>query len=292
MPAPSNSTICDDGNNGARRRYPFAPTSPVLNKVSGRNASLAVSSKDEALRSLDAFNRSTSSDESIRLCALSRTASGKMRTCDAAYRCVFCSRYRLAERRADLVSALSVAEDVAFLTVTKMKRTGEVASEWADLNHVLAKFTDRGTWARFKNQHGISGYSVTVEHTLTSDGWHVHGHFLFTFSRHIGQQAQNTLRTATQARWAASAIAVGLTADPERQSLRMVPTDERLTIARYVTKQDLAYRSRTPGTRYPADLLAEASRGDVDAMDEWQQYTEAAKGKALVRQYGSTRGTK
>jgi hypothetical protein len=247
----------------------------------GRNASLPT------LPELDAFNRSISDDSNIKLCSTSHLVSGKLRTCDSIYRCVPCSIYRLAERRGELRGALGIAEEVAFLTLTHRRESGHVGREWRAQNEIMSEFTRRSDWSRFKKNHEIDGYAVVTEMTFDEDGWQVHNHMVFTFNSSRSPEAERRLRQAVEARWSDAARTTGHRADSQSQRLRLIPTEERNTIARYMTKQHLMRRSSTPRSFYPADLLqAGMQQGDADAIAEYKAYSMAARGKAFIRRYG------
>lgn len=237
---------------------------------------------------LDAFNRAFSTHKSIRLCGSSRSEKGKRYTCDSMHRCVLCSQYRLAERRADLLAGMRSAPDAALVSLTRRHGMASLQENWDTTDAALRQFSKRGDWSRFQKQHSINGYAPAVEVTLSDLGWNVHVHMLVTFARTITPDAERHLREAITTRWSAAVAFVGHSADADRQTFDMCRTgDDRVRVAQYVTKQNLLHRAPdTNHGRYPADLLAEAANGDVDDAQLYGEYLDAAFGRRLIRAYG------
>lgn len=248
-------------------------------KNSGRGTSL--------LNTLDWYLKAYLADSPMSRCGIRPGGKGVPQYCRSFYRCVRCSVYRLAEKRSDLGKALEGVHSVAFLTLTQAHHSGGLREEWDALDATLRQFTEKGSWSRFKKRHAISGYSVTVEITRSSQGWNPHSHMLLAFSRGVPPGAMDGLVTALKARWVAAATRVGNEASAGLQALRMIPMDERRDIARYVTKQSLLHPGKRGEGQTPGDLLRLAHEGDALALALFLEYLDAAYKKPLIRRYGS-----
>lgn len=257
---------------------------PVLIKNSGREAS--------SQYSLDLYLKNLLAHDTVTRCGSSRVVGrSKLKVCDNAYRCVNCSVNRLAERKAVLGNSLRAADDVAMLTFTQAHTSGAIAPEWDALEATLLRFTSSGGFDGFKKRRGISGHSVTVEHTFSDRGWHPHVHIILTFHESVPAEAVVRLRDDFVKRWVEAAAHTGSVASPVHQAVRMIPLSERYKIAHYVTKQTLLKENGEGGSLTPGGLLALAYEGDEDALVEFLAYAEAAKGRALIRGYGGAKST-
>jgi len=249
-------------------------------KRSGRSASD---------RALELLNRELSEDWNIQHCGSSRTPDGVLRTCDSVLRCVLCSLYRLAERRADLTAGLRYAPDAALVTLTRSHGVRPLAEEWDTTESILRKFTNRSDWSRFQKRHDITGYSISVETTGSANGWHVHVHALLAFGHRLDPGAVERLTTAVSTRWCNAAALIGHHADRNLQTVEMIRTrSDREQAAEYVTKQHLLHRAPSSRVgRYPADLLAGAKSGDADDIELYREYLNAAFNRDFIRAYGT-----
>ncbi|PXA67477.1 hypothetical protein CTB96_12185 [Cryobacterium arcticum] len=180
---------------------------------------------------------------------------------------------------------------MAMVTFTQAHTSGEIGPEWDALLATIYRFSDSGGFDGFKKRRGISGYSVTVEHTYSDRGWHPHVHFLLTFHEKVPAEAVSRLRADFVARWIKAAAHTGSDASPLRQTVRMIPRGERNKTAHYVTKQTLLKVNDEKGSTTPGGLLRLAYEGDEDALKEFLAYAEAAKGRALIRGYGGAKST-
>lgn len=84
---------------------------------------------------LDTLNRALAENNTIRLCR-------PRFECDSPLKCVTCSVYRLAERRADLQAALRGAPAAVMVTLTTAHGHLPLAAEWTELEKILIRFTD------------------------------------------------------------------------------------------------------------------------------------------------------
>jgi len=222
------------------------------------------------------------------------TSCSPQRPCDSVLRCVHCSVYRLAERKADLGEALRAAPGVAFVTFTKGRVSDALADEWDVLDAVRARFTERGTWSRFKKRHAITGYAFATEVTHSSAGWHVHLHGVMTLGEKPAPKAFSALKAALVARWVAAAARSGAIASERHQDVKEVPNVDRDEIAGYLTKQNLL-RSGSEGGSVPPGCFLKRSQedsSDLDAFVLWHEYTTGARGRTFIAQFGSARAAR
>lgn len=185
------------------------------------------------------------------------------------------------------------APDAAIVTLTRSHSISPLQDDWNSTESLLRRFTDRGSWSRFKKMHGIDGYAPAVEVTHSDSGWNVHLHMLLTFSRKLTLDAETNLTRQVKTRWCAAADFVGQITTVERQTVRMCRTQEdREDAVAYITKQHLMHLAPDwkPG-RYPADLLAGAFDGDVDDGLSYREYLTAAKGRTQIRALGRLSST-
>lgn len=231
--------------------------------------------------SLDRLNRALSDDLSITLCRPGHT-------CDCTLRCVLCSQYRLAERRADLKAALRGARSAVMVTLTFAHGHAPLSVELANLGTILARFTKRGDWSRFQKRHGIVGYAVTQEITHNTTGWNAHVHLLLSLSTERTTAGAQHLQDAVTERWSSAAAWNGQEAAERRQTFSwMRPDFDAEDMAEYVTKQNLLhYAPQSARGRYPADLLVSAAAGDAEDLDLYREYLDAVKGRAHIRAHG------
>ena len=267
-----------------RAQVPEFGPGPLVLIESGGNASLLA---------LDAFNREFSTHKSIRLCCSSQSENGKRFTCDSILRCVVCSIYRLAERRADLLAGMRSAPHAALVSLTRSHGLEPLQENWDTTEAALRQFSKRGDWSRFQKRHNVTGYALAVEVTLSDLGWNVHVHMLVTFSHKLSPEAQAAFRDAVSARWCTAVAFVGNYAHAARQEVEFCPTGDDLErVVKYVTKQNLLHCAPDSNQgRYPADFLAGAARGDVDEAQLYREYLDAAFGRPPVRAYGQLSST-
>ncbi|MFJ4161301.1 hypothetical protein [Microbacterium testaceum] len=174
------------------------------------------------------------------------------------------------------------------VTLTISHGHDALSSQWIEFDKILARFTDRGDWSRFKKNHGVTGHAVVTEIKHNRNGWNVHAHLILTLDHQPSPEASDRLQDAVRARWSTRADRLGHTALPSRQAFSWMSYDfTASTMAEYVTKQNLLHHAPDPHAgRYPADLLAGAQQGDADDYDLYAEYLDAATGHALIRQYG------
>lgn len=231
--------------------------------------------------SLDALNRALSDDLSIMLCRPGCT-------CDCIMRCILCSQYRMAERRADLKAALRGAPAAVMVTLTFRHGYAPLSEELSSYDAILARFTKRGDWRRFQKRNGITGYAVSTEITHNATGWNVHLHLVLSIGAELTSADAQRLQDAVTTRWCNAAAWTGHDAVEGRQTYSwMRPGFDAADMAEYVTKQNLLHRaSESARGRYPADLLAGAGAGDDDDLDLYREYLDAVKGRAPIRAHG------
>lgn len=230
---------------------------------------------------LDTLNRALVKSNTIRLCR-------PRFECDSPLKCVTCSVYRLAERRADLQAALRGAPAAVMVTLTTAHGHLPLVTEWTEIEKILRRFTERGDWSRFKKMHGIDGYAVTTEQTHNRNGWNVHLHLILTLGHQPTPGAAQALQDAIRRRWCRAAAHTGHEALEDLQTFSwMRPDFDADDMAEYVTKQNLRRLSTDPArSRYPGDLLAGALDGDVGDMQQYRQYLDAATNRSISRAYG------
>lgn len=221
------------------------------------------------------------------------TSCSPSKPCGSVLRCVHCSIYRLAERESDLREALRVAPGVAFVTFTKAHRSAPLNEEWDELSGICREFTERGSWSRFKKRHGITGYAFAEETTVSPVGWHVHLHAVFILDHKPSLRAFRKLQEALKGRWITAASTGGSQASLGRQTVALVPNTDREVIAGYLTKQNLLRNEKRDNAVPPGWLLKQSYEdfNDLDTYLLWHEYVTAAKGRTLIRQYGTARGT-
>lgn len=231
--------------------------------------------------SLDVLNRALVDDDTVRLCRPGQT-------CGSTLRCVLCSLYRMAERRADLSAALRAAPDAVMVTLTYAHGSAPLSEELDALDGILARFTKRGDWSRFQKRHGVTGYAVAREITYNATGWNVHVHLIVSLTSERDAAATHGLQSALTRRWCAAAAWSGYEAAEQRQAYSWMGTDFTAEdMSEYVTKQNLLHRaSESARGRYPADLLAGAAVGDYADLDLYREYLDAVRGRGLLRSHG------
>jgi hypothetical protein len=188
---------------------------------------------------------------------------------------------------------MRAAPDAAMVTLTRSHSFSPLMDDWNATESVLRRFTDRGSWSRFKKLHGIDGYARAVEVTHSASGWNVHLHMLLTFSRKLTPDAETSLTKEIKTRWCAAAAFAGQIAAVGNQTVRICRTQkDREDAAVYITKQHLLHLAPDwKKSSYPADLLAGAFDGDVDDCLNYREYLTAAKGRTQIRALGRLSST-
>jgi hypothetical protein len=231
-----------------------------------------------------------------------RASWAGLETCGSVWACPVCSARILAERGAELGSALDAwhadGGSVAMVTLTMRHGRGDtLASCWDALSDAWAAASGRSRGVRrAKIAAEVAGWVRRVEVTWgAAHGWHVHVHAL-VFLRKPDQAQQ--LGEAMFAAWAARLERVGLT--PMRDSggldVRVLGLDQaRHEAAGYVAKG--TYREQVSraameltgggklgraGNLTPWGILDAARAGDRQARALWVEWETTSLGRRAL----------
>lgn len=192
--------------------------------------------------------------------------------CDNAWLCAVCTPRRLDHFVAQTVEVIELASTVLSFTFSQIQETGEgLAVALNRLKRSMTSMTSGRAWADLKSRYGIVGIGYVVEVKHSPTGWHPHLHGFLVSDRDLSDEQASQLGLALRRRWSQQSAGSSLFA----QHVAMVRPDEFSSATRYVKKDSPRYTTTSATNRTIGDLVHDASRGDLDALDLLQEVATA-----------------
>lgn len=235
--------------------------------------------------------------------------------CGSTWVCPQCSA-RIAEHRRQDLHALLLAHRgragrALFLTLTMRHRKGQQLAElWDALMKAWERVQGHRVW-RETIRPQLSGTARVTEVTNGEKGWHTHLHVLLFVdpSKSGTTEAMTSLAAQWSSvlffRWSSALEALGYSAVPAAQDLRVLTGDPADTMADYFSKatfelargdlKDAKFGNRTPFAILRDLLAVPRVDGQLDLthptvrrdLKLWREWEQASKGR---RQWGWSKG--
>lgn len=225
-------------------------------------------------------------------------------SCGSVWACPVCNSKINAVRRLELGVMVSAADALGMGMAFGAKTLRHTASHrlaelWPKQSELYNAVTVDKSVRRIRADLGFLGYTRAAEVTVGLNGWHPHLHPLYFFEKRVTQRQIDSLQVAENSAWINKAGRLGLQAPlSDAQHLHVVTgSAAALSLGQYFTKNgtqtadsvawELTSTQTKTGRRFaktvsPWILLAGARTGDADALDLWQEYEKASKGKRAL----------
>lgn len=224
-----------------------------------------------------------------------------LHTCGSVWSCPVCNAKIQSVRRLEIGVAIATLAanggGAAFGAVTVRHNASQPLPQVLDgLTYGIARIARDKAVLQLRSEMGYLGRIQALEITQGNAGWHPHRHPLACFSRPVTAREVDRLHAAEFRAFRAGVTARGLDAPlMDGQALARVDLGTAaLKFDEYFTKSgwspegvgfemtgQQSKRARF-GSRSTFQLLNDAARGDVDALDLWNAQERATKGKRAI----------
>ena len=212
---------------------------------------------------LKSFAERYSSVKGIRMCGVAR------HYCDSPL-CPRCGAKRQRAFRSTLrKTLLSHRGRGLLLTTTVAAQPGQSLSDQWDALDKLMTHLGSGAWLSRR----FSGVVRHVEVSWSEGRWFAHAHWLLLANSDHDSSLEADGQAAIE-RWCRAARLRNITALPEGQDARLVPSGDLLRVLGYITK-DSPLRATDDGTGL-GDLYRLAAAGDADALASLHELERAS----------------
>lgn len=227
-----------------------------------------------------------------------RAGLAGLTSCGSVWACPRCNSRIMAVRALEVGAgvALWLAQggSMALLTVTARHHRGQrLAALWAGIAKAWRSVLDGNAGKAIRRDHGIAGIIKATEVTHgRRNGWHPHFHLLVFLDRPTDLTA---LHSRIFARWDRALVRLGFAAPlMVGQDIREVKdgadlacyltkaTDDPRRLGLELTHSQGKLARSALSTRTPWELLDDVEAGDADALDLWNEYELASKGKRQI----------
>lgn len=224
-----------------------------------------------------------------------------LHTCGSVWACPVCNvkvqNVRRLEVGVALTNLAANGGGAAFGAVTVRHHAGHALGELLPtLTYGIGRISRDKTVASLRSKMGYLGRIQALEVTHGNHGWHPHRHPLLCFSRPVTPGEVAALHAAEFRAFRAGVVARGLDAPlMDGQALARVDLataahkfDEYFTKAGWspagvgFEMTGAQYKRARFGSRSAWALLNDVSRGDADALELWNEYELATKGKRAL----------
>lgn len=203
--------------------------------------------------------------------------------CRNSWLCPVCTQRRITEWTSKSLGLLDAAPTALSFTFTQIQENEPLAVSLTRLKASLKNFTSGKSWDKLRKDHGVIGIGYIIELKHTLQGWHPHAHGFILADRHLTEGQADRLALALRRRWTSMSTGASLWA----QDVHFLEADDYYSSTRYLKKDSPRYTTDSPTARTLGDLLHDASRGDLDALD---LLLEAERATAGQRRYAWTPG--
>lgn len=225
-------------------------------------------------------------------------------TCGSVHSCPVCNSKINAVRRLELGVMIAAAESegmqVAFGAKTIRHHAAQpLAALWPKQSDCWNAVTVDKTVRRLRAELRFAGYVRAAETTIGLNGWHPHLHPMYFFGGSVSDRQLEDLHAAEISAWIHKAERLGLDAPlSAAQHLHAVTGDsaaeqlgDYFTKAGHQNKDSVAWEMTSTQTKTgrrwaktvsPWVILAGARAGDADALELWNEYELASKGKRVL----------
>lgn len=224
-----------------------------------------------------------------------------LHTCGSVWACPVCNVKVQNVRRLEVGVALTNLSanggGAAFGAVTVRHHSGQPLGELLPtLTYGIARISQDKRVKALRADMGYLGRIQALEVTHGNAGWHPHRHPLLCFDRPVTVAEVSALHIAEFRAFRAGVVAKGLDA-PLMTGQVLAPVDLSTAAHKfdeYFTKSGWSpegvgfemtgaqYKRARFGSRSVWQLLDDVSRGDADALDLWNEYERATKGKRAL----------
>jgi Replication protein len=236
---------------------------------------------------------------SLRRDAEGRVGVAGLCTCGSVWACPVDNAKILALRQEEVRAAsdawLARGGRLAMLTLTMRHRRGDgLTGLWGSLSKAWGSVTSGKVWQREQEAHGAAGWLKVVEVTHGANGWHVHIHALLFINADETSESLSGWKKGIFSRWNGALKRAGLaSASMAAQSLVLFSpgsdgfrdyftkaVDLGQKIALEFTNSAGKKSRAAVGGRTQWDILDDViALGDADALDLWNEFERASKGK-------------
>lgn len=225
-----------------------------------------------------------------------------LHTCGSVWACPVCNvkvqNVRRLEVGVGLANLHANGGGAAFGAVTVRHHRGQPLGQLLPaLTYAIGRISRDKTVTKLRQDMGYLGRIQALEITHGNSGWHPHRHPLLCFDRPVTTAEVTALHVAEFRAFRAGVLARGLEA-PMMSGQHLTPVDLATAAERldeYFTKSGWSVdgvgfemtgaqskRARF-GSRSVWQLLTDVTeRGDADALDLWNEYERATKGKRAL----------
>jgi hypothetical protein len=184
--------------------------------------------------------------------------------CSNSWLCPVCAPRKLNEFVTKSSTIIESSASVLAFTLTQEQETGEALADSLNrLTKTIAATTSGRAWADLKSTYGIIGMGYVVELKHSPTGWHPHAHGFLVSTRDLTQEQGSRLGLAVRRRWVQQSTGASLAG----QHAALLDPAEYYSSTRYLAKDHPRYTTSNMVNRTIGDLVHDASRGDLDALD-------------------------
>lgn len=229
---------------------------------------------------LQAFVQEHTASKSLRMCrrgyrVLDAEGVATRVPCRNSWLCPVCTQRKLTEWTTKSLRLLDSAPSALSFTFTQIQENEPLAVSLARLKGTLKAFTSGKAWDTLRKTYGIVGIGYVIELKHSPEGWHPHAHgYVIAGSRLTAGQADK-LALALRRRWTHHSAGSSIWG----QDVHFLDSEDYYASTGYLKKDNPRFTTDSPTVRTLGDLLHDASRGDLDALDLWREAERATVGQ-------------
>ena len=196
--------------------------------------------------------------------------------CDNAWLCAVCSPRKLSAFSSKAREVISYSSSALGFTLTQKQESGEALADALNrLNKSMTATTSGRAWTKLRSTYGIVGLGYVIELKHSPTGWHPHLHGFLVSDRDLTEEQASQLALHFRRRWSQQSAGAAVSA----QHVARVRGTDVENVTRYVQKDHPRYTTASATHRTVGDLLHDASRGDLEALDLVQEVARATTGR-------------